>query len=177
MLSVAIFMAAKAGESGSGQSPFVSTLVGAVVGGAVSLGTTLLVERQRSKNAQKADVHRDEITTRLAARLIALELSEIESVLHVVLKQTPFEWPPTPDFHFRTAAWETHAADLAKTLSGADWQVVALPYSSFQYANLSSGVLTQEAARTVLAETEYALTVLRSTSEKSEAAEDSNAAA
>jgi hypothetical protein len=157
MLSELTFMISAA--KGGSTSTFWTTLLGAVVGGCVSLATTLLVERQRSKAANTAETRRDEAAARLAGRVIALELRDIESVLRVALERSPFAWPPAADFAFAAAAWSAHAGQLGAVVPDDVWEEVALPYSSFEYANLL-GSVNAASARTMLHETQSAIAAL-----------------
>src|SRR4051794_20311828 len=102
MVSDWMFIAAASAKGTSGGGSFWPTVFGALVGGAVSLGTTLLVERQRSKAAGKADDLRKLADARLAARVVVLELRDMESVLRVVTDRSPFQWPPSDGFKFQT---------------------------------------------------------------------------
>jgi hypothetical protein len=152
-----LFGAAKS----SGPGSFWSTLLGAVVGGAVSLGTTLLVERQRSKAAGKAEDRRTLADARLAARVVVLELRDMESVLRVAIGRSPFEWPPTAGFEFQTTAWKAHADQLGAIIPDAEWDAVAAPYSSFEYSNLL-GTVNDSSAQTMLKATQDAIAQLES---------------
>lgn len=142
-------------------SPFWATALGAVVGGAVSLLTTLIVEHRRTV-AARADKRRAEHASAVvAARLLQLELRDIESALTVALEHHPFQWPLEGGVPvLPTAAWETHAAQLAVILAPDPWEQVATPYSVFEYINLYPKQLTLEAARTALAQASDALGVV-----------------
>ena len=149
-----------AGKGASGWS-FWPTLIGAVVGGTVSLATTLLVERQRSR--READEYRRRLLAdaRLAGRVIGLELSDVKSVLRVAIQQTPFRWPPSSGYELPLTAWSEYSARLGAAVSDEVWNEVALPYSSFGFANLL-GSVTATTAQTMLAETEGAIKALES---------------
>src|SRR5579864_1155046 len=71
-----------------------STLIGAVVGGALSILGTLLVERQRGKAASRQADRQRTMEGRLAARLIVAELEDARSGLRVVIEREPYTWPP-----------------------------------------------------------------------------------
>jgi hypothetical protein len=129
------------------------------VGGAVSLVTTLLVERQRTRASNAAEQRRAVAAARLAARVVALELRDTESVLRVAVAQSPFEWPPTPGFKFQTKAWSAHADELGAVLPDDDWNLVAVPYSSFQYSNLLD-TMTAASAQTMLETTQAGIAKL-----------------
>lgn len=121
-----------------------------MVGGALSLIGTVLVERRRGKNAEQAERRAHRFEGRLAARLIVAELEDAKSVLRVVLSRKLYAWPPSPDFQFQTSAWSAHAAALAAAVPDKEWDLVAGPYFSFRYTNLL-GDLTKDSAETMLA--------------------------
>jgi hypothetical protein len=125
-------------------------LIGAVVGGALSLIGTVLVERRRAQNAEQAEQRAHRFEGRLAARLIVAELEDAKSVLRVVLSRDPYSWPPSPDFQFQTASWSAHASALAAAVPDKEWDLVAGPYFSFRYTNLL-GNLGRDSAETMLA--------------------------
>lgn len=137
----------------------LSTLIGAVIGGALSLFGTLLVERQRSRAADKAELHRRRLEGRLAARLIAAELEDGQTVLRVALRP-PYNWPPSAGFQFQMAAWSAHGAALADAVPDSQWELVAGPYFSYRYANLL-GSVNEDTAKTMLTATGDAVDALK----------------
>ncbi|MBA2462452.1 MAG: hypothetical protein H0V45_11900 [Actinobacteria bacterium] len=149
-----------AGKGASAWS-FWPTLIGAVVGGAVSLATTLLVERQRRRRETQEHQRRLLADARLAGRVIGLELADLQSVLRVAIQQTPFRWPPSSGYELPLKAWSEYSARLGAVVSDEVWNEVALPYSSFGFANLL-GSVTATTAQTMLAETEGAIKALDS---------------
>jgi hypothetical protein len=137
----------------------LSTLIGAVVGGTLSLLGTVLVERQRNKAADKTEHRRRQLEGRLAARLIAAELEDAQTVLRVAL-QDPYSWPPSAGFQFQMGAWSAHSAALADAVPDSQWELVAGPYFSYRYANLLGGV-KKGAAETMLNATAHAISALK----------------
>lgn len=137
----------------------LSTLIGAVVGGTLSLLGTVLVERQRNKAADKTERRRRQLEGRLAARLIAAELEDAQTVLRVAL-QDPYSWPPNADFQFQMGVWSAHSAALADAVPDSQWELVAGPYFSYRYANLLGGV-KKSAAETMLDATGHAISALK----------------
>jgi hypothetical protein len=133
-----------------------STLIGAVVGGALSILGTLLVEHRRGKAATKEAIRLQRIEGRLAARLIVAELQDARSVLRVALERTPYAWPPSDSFQFEMGAWTAHGAALAAAVPDEQWELVAGPYFSYRYANLLHQV-SKPTAETMLAATEEAV--------------------
>lgn len=131
-------------------------MIGAVVGGALSILGTLLVERQRGKTAAKETDRHRKMEGRLAARLIAAELEDARSVLRVVLGRVPYSWPPSADFQFEMGAWSAHSAALAAAVPDRQWELVAGPYFSYRYANLLEEV-SKPTAETMSAATEDAI--------------------
>jgi hypothetical protein len=136
-----------------------STLVGAVVGGALSILGTMLVEHRRGKAATKEAIRLQRMEGRLAARLIVAELEDARSVLRVVLERTPYTWPPSDGFQFEMGAWAAHSAALAAAVPDEQWELVAGPYFSYRYANLLQQV-SKPTAETMLAATEEAINSL-----------------
>lgn len=132
-------------------------MIGAVVGGALSLSTTLLVERQKRKAANDAEERRVLATAKLAARVI--ELEEMESVLRVSVGRTPFAWPPAPGFKFSTRAWDERAGELGALVPADQWDAVAAVYSTYAYSNLF-GAVSERAAQDLLGQTKEAVRVL-----------------
>jgi hypothetical protein len=145
-------------KAASGPGYFWSTVFGAVVGGCVSLATTLLVERQKAKNAVAAEARQQQASGQLAARVVALELRDMESVLRVAVERTPWTWPPVPDFAFASTAWSEHSADLAAVLPDDAWQTVAAAYAGFAYSALTPP--NEAGARTLLTTVDEALAAL-----------------
>jgi hypothetical protein len=137
-----------------------STLIGAVVGGALSLIGTVLVERRRGKNAEQAETRARRMEGKLAARLIVAELEDAQSVLRVVLARETYSWPPSEDFEFQTTAWDAHSAALAAAVPDKEWELVAAPYFSLRYTNLL-GDLTRDSAEKVLAASAAATKALK----------------
>jgi hypothetical protein len=156
LLAIIVFL----GERGNDSPPVaLSTLIGAVIGGALSLLGTLLVERQRSKATDKAEHRRRQLEGRLAARLIAAELEDAQTVLRVAL-QHPYNWPPSAGFQFQMGAWSAHGAALADAVPDAQWELVAGPYFSYRYANLLGNV-NEGTAETMAAATGDAINALK----------------
>lgn len=137
----------------------MSTLIGAIIGGLVSLGTTLLVERQRSKNLRASEDERLLDDALLAARVILLELKDIESVLRVSLDKSPYVWPPKLEFSFTTLAWDEYATQLGRKLDDENWNAIATPYSALSYVNLL-GALPEDSARETLVGVQQAIAAI-----------------
>jgi hypothetical protein len=156
---IVLLIAQDAAQDSGSSEAFWPAVVGATVGGAVSLGTTLLVERQRNKAAGKAERRKELAGGHLAARVISLELRDIESVLRVALERSPFSWPPAPDFQFGVDAWATHSGALGAVLPDDGWDVVAAAYSSFAYANLL-GTVNEQSADKMLDQTQSSIKTL-----------------
>ena len=159
MLSVAMFIVLVAEKVEPGGSSFWPPLLGALLGGAVSLVTTLLVERQRT--ARETEQHKRKLLAdaRLASRVIGFELANLESVFRVALQQTPFRWPPAPGYSLSVEAWAKYGASLGAVVSDDVWEIVALPYSSFGFANLL-GPVNAATAQTMLDQTTAAVKAL-----------------
>jgi hypothetical protein len=155
-LAIIIFLS----DRGSDPQPVaLSTLIGAVVGGALSLLGTLLVEHRRSKAADKTEHRRRQLEGRLAARLIAAEMEDAQTVLRVALRP-PYGWPPSPGFQFQMGAWSAHGAALAAAVPDSQWNLVAGPYFSYRYANLLGNV-SEGTAKTMLTATGNAIDALK----------------
>jgi hypothetical protein len=146
-------------EGSTGASVAWSTLIGALVGGGLSLTGTVLVERHRGKAAASAVDRQRRMEGRLAARLIVAELQDAQSVLRVALQRGSYSWPPSNGFQFEMGAWGAHSAALAATVPDRHWESVAAPYSAYRYANLLEQ-LNKDAAETLLAATENAIDLL-----------------
>jgi hypothetical protein len=132
-----------------------------VVGGAVSLLTTLIVEHRRTVAARADKRRADYASALVAARLLQLELRDIESALTVALEHQPFRWPLEGGVPLLpTAVWQAHAAQLAVILDPGPWDQVATPYSVFEYINLYPKQLTHKTASTALAQATEALRVV-----------------
>jgi hypothetical protein len=160
-----MFMTLIAAKQSGSLGTFWSTVLGALVGGSVSLGTTLLVEWQRTRAARDAENRRNLAAARLAARVVVLELRNAESVLRVAIERSPFEWPPIPNFEFTTQAWKTHYSQLSAALPDDAWNLAAVPYSSFEYSNLLRK-LNQSTAQTMLETTQQAIHALECWSQR-----------
>jgi len=137
-----------------------STLIGAVVGGALSLLGTILVERQRGKTTNKTERRRQELEGRLAARLTVVELEDARSILRVALARKPYRWPPSDDFEFEIGAWLAHSAALAAAVPDRQWELVAGPYFSYRSANLLEEV-SERTAEKMLSVTDEAIEALK----------------
>ena len=161
MFSVATFMVFGATSGTSSGSSFWPALIGAIVGGALSLGTTLLVEYRRGRTADTERKRQLRADARLAGRVITLELSDAQSVLRITIQKAPFRWPPASGYDLPDRAWSEYSARLGAVVSSSVWDEVALPYSSFKYANLL-GTMNASTAATILDETESAIGALDS---------------
>jgi hypothetical protein len=160
MLSDATFILFSAAtQPASTGSSFWPALAGAGIGGAVSIATTYLAERQRAKTAASDRQLQLQADAYLASRIIRLELVDTESVLRVATQRSSFHWPPTAGYQLPIAAWATSAAKLAAAATPEVWDQVAAVYSTFNYTNLL-GDLNLETARSLLAETEAATAAL-----------------
>lgn len=137
-----------------------STLIGALVGGALSLLGAILVERQRGKTADKTECRRQELEGRLAARLIVAELEDARSILRVALAKKLYRWPPSDDFEFEIGAWSTHSAALAAAVPDRQWELIAGPYFSYRYANLLEEV-PESTSEKMLSATDEAIEALK----------------
>lgn len=144
MSNVATFIVLGA-EMAKSSDSFLAALIGAVVGGAVSLVTTLLVDRQRARGASTEQRRQQLADARLSGRVIRLELAEIESVLRVAIQQTPFRWPLSSGYELRSKAWSGYSAKLGAVVADSVWDEVTLPYSLFEYANLLGSVTSASA--------------------------------
>jgi hypothetical protein len=153
-----IVLGAAAASSSSGAS-FWPALAGAAVGGALSIGTSYLAERQKAKTRATERQHEMHADAYLASRIIRLELVDTQSVLRVAIQHSPFRWPPTPGYELPVAAWTAYAAKLAPAATREVWDQVSAAYSTFSYANLL-GNLNLETAQSLLAETEAATAAL-----------------
>jgi hypothetical protein len=160
MLSVAMFIGAgPVLRPAATSSNFWAALAGAGVGGAVSIATTYIAERQKAKSASRERDRETKANGYLASRIIRLELVETESVLRVAISRSPFQWPPTHDYALPVAAWSAYAAMLASVASTELWEQVSAVYSTYSYTNLL-GQLNQESAQSLLTATEAATSAL-----------------
>ncbi len=158
MFSVAKFIVLEGGQAKAGGS-FWPALIGAAVGGAISLATTLLVEHRRARAAETDQKRRLLADARIAGRIIRLELEEVESVLRIAIQQPSFRWPPSLGYALPVKAWSEYAAKLGAVVPDNVWDEVSLPYSSFEYANLL-GSVKEGSAQTMLDETSDAIKAL-----------------
>jgi len=97
----------------------ILALVGVVVGGTLTSGTTMWIEHMRER--------RD---ARVAARLVFEELLTSVTVLRHVLNSQAARALSTG---LPMEVWHEHRAVLARTLSGQEWTHMLLVYSQLEY--------------------------------------------
>jgi hypothetical protein len=126
-------------------SPYGTALIaagGAIVGGILTSGSSLLIERSRGNREKKANAAREEADLREAGRLVLEELAEIDSALQQAIR-TGFTWPA--DRQLPAFAWREHRTVLARHLPLPSWRWVGAAYTSANEANWHVSQLQREA--------------------------------
>jgi hypothetical protein len=110
--------------------PALMSLAGVVLGGGIASGTSVLVERTRSKRESKLERSRSDAETRTAARLVYDELDEIELLIDIAASSQAwsYRWDP-PVRALPRAEWERHRATLATHLPDHPWGLLAGVYA------------------------------------------------
>ena len=126
---------------------FLEVAGGALIGGGVSLGTTLLVEARKVK----ADLQKeDRIQSRellQALRLVESECRFNLSSLTVIQERDKGPWFP-PDLPISTKAWQTHQAVIALYPDQGLWHLVDVFFASLMASeHVNKSEETTEAAK------------------------------
>jgi hypothetical protein len=117
---------------------------GAVIGGCLTSGSNLLIERSRAKRDETANAAREDADLREAGRLVLEELAEVDGALQQAVR-TGFTWPA--DRQLPAFAWSEHRAVLARHLPLPSWRWVGAAYTSANEANWRVVQLQRDAVR------------------------------
>ncbi|MCW2980489.1 MAG: hypothetical protein JWO14_2216 [Solirubrobacterales bacterium] len=104
---------------------FLQTLVAFLLGGVVTLTTQLILEARRESRSR---IQRDEETeteTKMAARLIVLDLISMLALLKAA-RQTGRWWNA---LQLPTTAWDSHSEALSRVLSDEIWRTVGSTFA------------------------------------------------
>src|SRR5690348_11599131 len=104
---------------------FWQTLVAFVVGGVVTLITQLILERGRERRAQLRRSANAETETKMAARLVVLDLISVLSLLQAA-RETGRWWNA---LQLPVAAWEANSQTLSRALSDEIWRSVGSTFA------------------------------------------------
>ena len=100
-------------------------LIGALVGGAITAGSNLLIEWLRRRHEQDREGERDSRELRQAVRLVLSELEEIDYAIRQVVRSGV--WGP-PEKQLPAFAWADHRSIFAAQLDPDVWLSVASAY-------------------------------------------------
>lgn len=82
-----------------------------MLGAVLSVGSALIVERQRVRNQNEREANTRAIEARRAGRMVAAELRFIGLMLEDAIKQ--HHWPPVDGWRPQMPQWQAHGAALA----------------------------------------------------------------
>lgn len=99
-------------------------LVGVVIGGVITAGSNLLIERQRRGHEKEIQGERDKLELRAGVRLVLSELEEIDYAIRDAVRGRGFN----PDKRLPAYAWADHKAILATRLEDSVWLSVTNAY-------------------------------------------------
>lgn len=122
------------GVAGSGSDPcspyglymtFLQTLAAFLVGGAVTLATQLLLDSRRERKSQDRADAASRIETKMAARLVILELISMLALLKAA-QRTGRWWNA---LQLPVSAWQVHSHALSRSLPDATWRTVGSTFA------------------------------------------------
>lgn len=96
-------------------------LVGVIVGGIITAGSSYLLDRRREQSDRQRDTHNRAIEVKRAARLIDDELARGRASARMCVEKKRL-W--NPDEQLLTGAWQQYGAVIAPELSDAAWLAV-----------------------------------------------------
>jgi hypothetical protein len=108
-------------------SPYGAALIGAIgalIGGALTSGTTLLVDWRRRRSEKQGQKQREDRELRQAIRLVLSELEEIDYAMRDLVRSTKLN----PDKRLPAYAWAEHKSILAVHLDDGVWASVTSAY-------------------------------------------------
>lgn len=113
--------------------PAVSSLIGVGLGGAVSIGGSVLSDRLRGRREASAKDAADARSLRLAVRLVLEELAEASSLLESAARSWSY-WPAPRTLP--TSTWTEYKAEIASAVDGPlDWRIITSAYDAVNNLN------------------------------------------
>lgn len=103
----------------------LAALLGAVVGGALTGGSNLLIEQVRARRSARNDHQRDARELRRAARLVMAELRHSGAALEVAASEG---WEHDDRRELKYQRWVAHQQTLADHLPDPSWEAVTGAY-------------------------------------------------
>jgi hypothetical protein len=104
---------------------FLQTLAAVLVGGGVTLLAQLVMERRREKIDRRRQDDESEVQTRMAARLVVLDLISMLSMLKSA-QETGRWWN---ELQLPVGAWLAHSEALSRSLADRTWRVVGSTFA------------------------------------------------
>jgi hypothetical protein len=104
---------------------FVETLAAFVIGGGATLGTQLILEARRERQAARQEGRAREAEMRTAARLVVLDLISMLALLKAA-RETGRWWSA---LRLPVAAWESHSEALSRELDDGTWRMVGATFA------------------------------------------------
>jgi hypothetical protein len=115
--------------------PAVASLIGAVIGGTLTSGSNLLLERARATRERKSAERQGKSEARRAARLIAEELDSARQLLVRSHHQSEYAWDPV-ERQLPSQSWTDFRSDFAGgPVDDEQWQTVSKAYRELDRIN------------------------------------------
>lgn len=98
-------------------------LVGVIIGGLITAGSSYLIERRRDRISAESNERVHALKVRQAARLIDAELERAEISANVAVLRK--RWWPDESGPLELDSWNQYRAVIALALPYADWHLIA----------------------------------------------------
>jgi hypothetical protein len=113
--------------------PAAFGLLGVIVGGLITAGSSYLLDERRSKREREREEQNRLIEIKRAARLIDLDLLTATAYATLAFKNDRY-WSST-DSPLKIKAWDDYAAVLAPAASSDVWNKIRLGINAVQHLN------------------------------------------
>jgi hypothetical protein len=111
-------------------------LVGVLVGGIITAGSSYLLDRRRERVDRQRDSRKRAIELKRASRLIDAELSRAQAAASICLEKGHW-W--SPDAKLSRGAWEQYGGVIAADLSDTAWLAVRVAIEAADHLSLCRG--------------------------------------
>ena len=95
-------------------------MAGVIIGGAITAGTTYLVERQRTRREERREQRKWLIELKRAARLVDEDIKWALAAVTLTINEK--RWPALLQDPIRLETWQDYRALLAPEISLSDWR-------------------------------------------------------
>jgi hypothetical protein len=100
----------------------IFSLVGVIIGGAITAGTTYLVERQRARREERKEQRKRLFELKQAARLVDEDIKWALAAVTITINEK--RWPALLQDPIQLETWQDYRALLAPEISLSDWRTL-----------------------------------------------------